>query len=330
MNQKRSDDYSVLKALTVILVILGHVTTFYSRTGGVVAYPFYLPLDLLTRWIYLFHMQLFMFLSGAVYHACIEAGKYRSLSGFLQNKGKRLLVPYFAFGALNVAPVMVLLGFSRENYFSYLLRGIVLCENNRHLWFLVTLFAIFLIVRLLKPLLDRFPGSIWVIFAGAMALTTVASRFPNRFSLYNITRMLGYFLAGYLYNRHKTQLHPFIKKRWVLALAAFGGTVFFLWRGAGFLTGQLAAFCGIWAALFLVQQLPEGFRNSRPLQFLEKNAMGLYLFHPMFNYCLFLLLKPLELHPLVQSVIAFSAIVLLSRLCTAGLRKLKLHWLLGE
>ena len=330
MTPKRSDDYSVLKALTVILVVLGHVTIFYSSFGGAILYPVNKTLDLVTRWIYLFHMQLFMFLSGAVYQACIQAGKYRSLPSFLLNKGKRLLVPYFTFGALNVAPVMILLGISRDTYFGYFLRGIVLCDNNRHLWFLITLFAIFVIVRLLKPLFDRLPWSLWVVFAGSLALLTISIRFPSRFSLYNITRMLGFFLAGYLYDRYKTQLSSLIRNAWPLALAAFGSTLYFLWRGTGPVTTQIAAFCGIWAALFLARRLPEGFRESKPLRFLGKNAMGIYLFHPMYNYCIFWMLKPLGLHPLMQTGIAFSSILILSWLSTAGMRKLNLRFLLGE
>ena len=330
MIQKQNNDYSILKALTVVLVVAGHVTTFYSASGGVVVYPVDKTLDLITRWIYLFHMQLFMFLSGAIYQACIQAGKYRSFPAFLINKGKRLLVPYFAFGALNVAPVMILLGISRDSYLGYFLRGIVLCDNNRHLWFLITLFAIFVMVRLLKPLFDRLPWSVWLVFAGAVALLPLSIRFPARFSLYNITRMTAFFLAGYLYNRYKAQLHPLIKKCWPLALACFGGTLYFLGRGTDQVTRQIAAFCGIWAALFLVQHLPERFRESRLLRFLEQNAMGIYLFHPMYNYCIFRMLKPLGLHPLTQTGIAFSSILILSWLSTAGMRKLNLRFLLGE
>lgn len=330
MGPQRKDDYSVLKALTVILVVVGHVTVFYSYLGGAIPYPRNALLNLLTRWIYLFHMQLFMFLSGAVYHACIKAGKYGSFPAFLLNKKKRLLVPYFVFGALNVAPVMILLGITSQSYPEYLYRGILLCWNNRHLWFLVTLYAIFVAVRLFKPLLDRWPWMIWGLFAGSLALLTVSGRFPSGFSLYNITRMLGFFLAGYVYDQYRERLHPFVGKCWPLAVLALGGTLFFLRRGTGPVTTQAAAFCGIWFALFAVQHLPDRFRASKALAFLHRNAMGIYLFHPMFNYCIFWLLKDLGMHPFLQTGFAICAIFLLSWLSTAGVRRLKLQALLGE
>lgn len=331
MTQERNDDYSNLKALTVLLVVLAHVTVFYSGLGGAIPYPTDRGLDLITRFIYQFHMQLFMFLSGAVYCVCIRMGKYKKFLPFAATKAKRLLVPYLAFGVLNVAPVMVLLGITGQSFFEYVVHGILLGGNSRHLWFLLSLFTMFLITRMGKPLMERCAGIFWVIFGGGgVLLMLYSNRFPALLSLYNTARMYGFFLAGYLYDLYQEKLHSLNRNCWPLALASLTGLILFASRGTGRITGPLAAFCGIWFSLFLIQHIGQWLGRFKWFADLKKNSMGIYLFHPMFNYVIFCLLKDAGLNPWFQSVLAFCLILLLSWLSTLGMRKCRLAMLMGE
>ena len=61
------------------------------------------------------------------------------------NKFKRLVIPYLFFGVLYVAPIMVLLNITNDSYFVYCIRDIIFGQDSRHLWFLTTLFLIFMV-----------------------------------------------------------------------------------------------------------------------------------------------------------------------------------------
>lgn len=82
------NEYAVMKAGASVLVVAGHVIIFYSAAGGVVDMPTNALLDYLMKFIYSFHMPLFMFVSGAVYRKGIASGKYKN---FWENKLYRLL-----------------------------------------------------------------------------------------------------------------------------------------------------------------------------------------------------------------------------------------------
>ncbi|WP_261379745.1 acyltransferase family protein [Bacillus licheniformis] len=77
--QKRIEWIDVSKGVGIILVVLGHTPT---------------P-DWLKTFIFAFHMPLFFFLSGLVYH-----DGNMTFTSFLLKKIKTLLLPYFIFSVL--------------------------------------------------------------------------------------------------------------------------------------------------------------------------------------------------------------------------------------
>ena len=92
------------------------------------------------EFIYDYHMRLYMMAAGMVYGFCvIDRDKYRQSLDFLKNKGLRLILPYLFWGVVLVAPVMVGFGFTNQTFGQYLVDGILLTNNCRHLWFLVAI-----------------------------------------------------------------------------------------------------------------------------------------------------------------------------------------------
>ena len=98
--------YDAGKAVAIVLVVLAHVTRWYTGQGVNTPIQSSRPLALLTEYIYMFHMPLFIFVSGCVYGICIDKGKYKDNVKFLLNKIRRLLIPYYIWGILVVAPLM--------------------------------------------------------------------------------------------------------------------------------------------------------------------------------------------------------------------------------
>ena len=141
----REDEYTVLKVITVVLVVLAHITIFFSLDGGVFPASANIVLHYTTKVIYSFHMQLFFFLSGAIFKCCIQNEKYKRILPFIINKAKRLMLPYIVWGCLYVAPIVTLLGITDVSFGEYVLKGILCNGDSRHLWYLWALFFIFII-----------------------------------------------------------------------------------------------------------------------------------------------------------------------------------------
>lgn len=142
----KSEKYDLIKTITMLLVVIAHVTRMYTGNGVVVPLNQSSILDYLTKFIYGFHMPLFIFISGAVYYYCIyDLGKYKDKNKFIINKFKRLILPYLFFGLFYVTPIMLYFKFTNDNLITYIVKGILLCGNSRHLWFLYYLFIYFTI-----------------------------------------------------------------------------------------------------------------------------------------------------------------------------------------
>ena len=104
----------------------------------------------LTSFIYLFHMPLFIALSGALFAKSLDRGRYASFMELLNKKAKRLVIPFIVVTLFYAVPIKFLSGYynASTSVFSDVLIGQVLIQGNTHLWYLLTLFMIFLVVYL--------------------------------------------------------------------------------------------------------------------------------------------------------------------------------------
>ena len=103
----KQQDYTIIKVITTILVVIAHITRFYSMGGGAIKMKYNFLLHYITSFVYSFHMPLFICVSGAIFSFCINnKKKYSDFRLFIIKKWKRLMVPYFLIGIFYVMPVM--------------------------------------------------------------------------------------------------------------------------------------------------------------------------------------------------------------------------------
>lgn len=124
VQSKNIKEYTNAKIIIIFLVIIGHVTRMYTSAGAI-SMETNKVLAVITNIIYLFHMPMFMLLSGAIYAHCISVGKYRNYKEMMENKFKRLMIPYFFWGIVYVAPIMVSLRITTLNYIKYVILNIL-------------------------------------------------------------------------------------------------------------------------------------------------------------------------------------------------------------
>ena len=202
----------VSKGITIILIVFGHVL----RVGYV--------RDVL----YCFHVPVFFFLSG------ITATETFSVKRIVSDT-KRILVPYYAFGAISIAVYAVLGAVAAskldtgetssiwQNVLS-LLYGSSILPFNAPLWFLPCLFA----TKTLHPLLYRLVrGKHWLLigvaFAGSIVgfLYSKANLIALPFSFELLLKLYPFFLIGRFLSGFLTDLgQKFSGKRRALLIAS--------------------------------------------------------------------------------------------------------------
>ncbi|MEW5744173.1 MAG: acyltransferase [Nitrospirota bacterium] len=142
-----------LQNFAIFLVVLGHCT---PTNNWRLVPPFMMWL---IKVIYSFHLPLFMFISGFLF---MYSWRGRSIDyvDFIYKKIKRLLLPYLVFSTLafllkNAFSQYAIrkISFTLDSY----LAGIFYPEDNPmiNLWFLPTLFIIFLIAPFLKRVIEN-------------------------------------------------------------------------------------------------------------------------------------------------------------------------------
>lgn len=335
---KKTELYDLGKIITTMLVVFAHAAGMYTKDGAyqcVVSSPFLAGAH---EVIYAFHMPYFMFLSGCVYGYCIEHGKYRDTGRYILGKAKKLLIPYVLIGAAYVAPAMVLLGLTEQRYGQYVLDGILMSLNARHLWYILTLFWICLLAIPLRKLPMEGVAK-WVTILVISGVLFVFSRvlcYRIRFRHLQLTNALYYqmfYFVGMIFNDAYDYFER-IPNRFKLCLLAGSVAILLteLLPGSSVLLGLLSKFAGIGMMVivqwFLLRNVHRGGTLVRDM--IGRNSFGIYLFHPVIIYVLYSRLHTLEISPLLLASAVTVVSCGISILMTMAVRKLRLGLLIGE
>ncbi len=330
-NINKSKLYDLAKCIATILVVIAHTTRMYTPDGAIKVVNQSDFLANVTKYIYAFHMPLFFMLSGCVYGYCIEHGKYKDDMAFAVNKGKKLLIPYFFWGIFYVAPIVCALGITQGGFIKYVISGIFLSWNSRHLWYVLALFLIFLLVMPLRRLLLK---EKWLVVGIiSLMLLVVSSKLPIVFQIQAACRYQVFFFMGIILNRFYHQFNCFCTKCGLIAfIFPFALLLMFLCDAniileyAYVLIGCSMIMILSWG---LLKWFPSAF-ESPAYQAFKRNTFGIYLFHPMIIYVMFYICGGYDLNPVLLSALASICAIALSILATNVVRKLHLQLLIGE
>ena len=136
---------ALLSVWGILLVVLGH--------SGFEEVIIQTKLSGLLSWIYSFHMPLFFFISGFLFSLTNPEMKYACTGKFIWKKTKRLMVPYLVLGTIIFVIKFVLSGLSHKvrdftvaNFFKMFFIPRADYSTIGHLWYVFTLYFIFLLV----------------------------------------------------------------------------------------------------------------------------------------------------------------------------------------
>lgn len=326
---KKSKTYDMLKVIITILVVVGHVTRMYTEQGVIDMGKESNVLTLVTGIFYSFHMPLFMGISGMVYGMCIDDfKKYDNIKKFILSKAKRLLIPYFCFGLFWVTPTMINLKLTEQSIVEYFIKGIVLAQNNRHLWFLFVLFWIFIIFHTTRRIWQKI--NVWIVLLGLVVVMYLSGKLPGIFNLNMAFEYSLFFFMGYEYNKNFFRLEKVFKNPIFMIVALF--IEILVWRRTGFIFYIIKALLGSGLVIGLVSYIVIHRKDNKLYNKMRENGFGIYLFHSMFIYIIFYCIKVLNINvnPYINCLIVAILSYLLSFFMTEIVRKLKLKIIIGE
>ena len=199
---QKIDYINYLQSFAVTLVIIGHC---FPKPNSVEILPLWAKI--IPHIIYSFHMPLFFALAGFLFMNSFhrQSESIKTFTNFVRNKFIRLIIPYFSIGTLAyLLKVFIFNKFAYRpaalNILSYIKSMLIPSENpNIYLWFLPTIFFVFLFSYLVlgNNNYKKFNPIIWVILSFLVSFFSYFTHI-KWFNICGVLYYQFYFFVGIL------------------------------------------------------------------------------------------------------------------------------------
>lgn len=178
---ERSEAIDYCKGWLIFLVVVGHAIQFLIYSG-----PDFWD-DPLFKGIYMFHMPLFIGISGYLAYAGINT---RSLGKYMVEKIPSYVIPIISFSAI-YRTAWFLIGGEGQSYSVIRLPLVILKESAFSLWFLWVLLGCIVLTSLLRACAGRFFFPSYLVSSGAVLFL------PEKASIEFLKFLYPFFQIGY-------------------------------------------------------------------------------------------------------------------------------------
>ena len=182
MSKTRNEYLDIVKGIAIIFVVLGHCIQFGSGKEVFTSECFYD--DALFKFIYCFHMPVFMAVSGYLFFYSTE----KSTKTIIYNKIRSILFPLVSWNTL----ALCLLIISGDCIWDCS----ILYSYFHTLWFLRSLFICCILTLFINRL---FNDNIWIFITLCILLYFI----PNSYIANVIVFTIPFFIMGYLSNKYE-------------------------------------------------------------------------------------------------------------------------------
>ena len=292
MSHPRDTFWDIIKGVSILLVVLGHSINYGNGADYLKNELFYD--NILFKFIYSFHMPIFMLVSGYLFYNTLSR---KSSTTIIRSRCRLLLLPILSFAVIYKFPIFLstLEGevsphFFVHDFFSFTFMGY-------HLWFLWSIFLNTLIVLFIEKL--RITQYAYILIWACFLLI------PNHVlnGLYSF--MFPYFVFGLLLHQYEDKYCWRNDKRLLLVSALTFAVMLFFYNKETYIytTGQSILktnglhqllvdlhrlIIGLSGSIFVIISLDylyHLFSKSSLLNYLSSlglNSMGIYCFHHIF------------------------------------------------
>ena len=300
---KRINEYTVLRVFAILLVLVSHISYYKvgNEFGGVnilalapsgTSFKWYYLIDKFRYVIYLFHMPLFMAISGALFALQTKKGRWLAFGTFAEAKWQRLMIPYLVFTLLYLVPLKYLSGYFGQTNFLMAEGSQLTLLGNSHLWYLYTLFVVALVAYFLVPRMQVwYLLPLWGLHLASAYVGLSLISLPMEF-------LLWYMLGAMFESYRETLTSYFRTKRavfltiWLTAFIICSLLSLYVGRfgipALQRLVNDLAAVAGMGLTYLLAESLAKkkGFLESGFVKAVLLNGLGIYIFSDPLNYVL--------------------------------------------
>lgn len=323
-----------LRCIAIGVVVFGHSIILYDSNWRVYASTYSAPaLMWIKHIINTFQMPLFLFLSGFCFFYSVQKHQFMTRNSVIvgiTGKVKRLLIPFAVVAIFWMIPIRRIckyVAWNDLNLFQICVR-VFLGIDSGHLWFLPTLFLIFVFSFAVLPRMKKKTEDILILFV-AFCGAIIAFKIPAILFLNNAASSLYWFILGFECCKYKLKVKEIINMRVkYAALVSSVVVVLLIIRGgaSGLLVNAIEK-------LAITLLLVSGYyctptkKCGKLCSLISEASMGIYLLHsPLiyFTYAYYTNGMPVVVVFINFVVDGFVAVVL-----TELLRKSKVKWLIG-
>ena len=295
-NKKRLIWIDNAKGFAIILVVLGHVISNLDSSGFLTS-NVYLSVK---HWIYEFHMPLFFFLSGLLINKYLGCPA-EILTNFFKRKLISLIIPYISFSILYLIMKFVFSGTGAVINKVSIYDSLHLYKNPiGEYWFLYALILFNIIFVAIAYMRKKYAAV--VIFLIALSFFFVDTLGFNDFEWVGLKRSIPFALFFFLGTILFKYIHFCNKKKYIVALLPMiicaeifdTNTVFF------------SRFLSILYVLFFCSAFNSF--DFKLFEYLGRNSLVIYLFHPFFIVFFKMLVCKMHLEIFVVVVVTIASI----------------------
>lgn len=310
-----------LRALAIMLVVLGHSIIIYKSGWNYYTTSQDCQLfNYVCLFIYLFHMPLFFSISGYLF---IDSCTKKKFSTILKNKFKRLIIPYLIIGILWVYPIRIISnysGFVGHSFLYNIIINIILGLDNGHLWFLPSLFFMFIISYFLEKYVKN--RKIKFILILSMFLL---GHILNLSWISETLKFIIWFYFGDFIRKYSLENKMKYRKIVVIATISFICMYFITYNLSAYIS-LLFKYCVCLTIIPLLYNIISN-REFTLLQKISGYSFGIYLFHSPMIYFTFCFLP--NICPMLMLVINFFCFGFVAYFISKQLCNNKLKFIIG-
>lgn len=332
---KRITEYTVLRVFAILLVLVSHISYYKvgNEFGGVnilalapsgTSFKWYYLIDKFRYVIYLFHMPLFMAISGALFALQTKKGRWSDFGTFTEAKWQRLMIPYLVFTLLYLVPLKYLSGYFGQTNFLMAEGSQLTLLGNSHLWYLYTLFVVALVAYFLVPRMQVwYLLPLWGLHLASAYVGLSLISLPMEFLLW--------YMLGAMFESYRETLTAYFRTKravfltiWLTAFVVCSLLSLYVGRFGipvlQRLVNDLAAVAGMGLTYLLAESLAQkkGFLESGFVEAISLNGLGIYIFSDPLNYVLLRLGQAL-LGPAGMLSLGGLVLMMILRLVLTGL-----------
>ncbi len=325
---EKNNKITTLKFIAIILVVFGHSIIIYDNNWNIYSTNLEVPiLKFIKQSINIIQMPLWFSLSGFLFFY----SKKTEYKIFFKKKFYRLIVPFFMISIVWLIPIRYLLGYNSyvNSSFTYVFINCILFGKDvGHLWYLPTLFAIFMLMNLYKIINNKNKINKYLDIVILIILTIISflgAKLPSYLGY--IATYMVYFYIGILLNKYRLDKnHSYGIMFLILYLAIQSIFVYFIKeRHLYLIMKQVLAYI----FLFTIYKIcTERIDNNKVIKEISYHSYGIYLLHSPLVYITFS--KIPNLNPLIMVFINFVIFGTISYVLSKAISKSKIKFIIGQ